>query len=369
MVEYRKGTPRNQIHLFQTCLDELIEEDNIVRFIDAYVESLDMYGLGFKMNENVTGAPAYRPQLKLKIYIYGYLNRIRASRQLEQECGRNKKLIWLMEGLQPDFKTIADFRKDNRKALRNVFKDFMKYCHRLGLISLRVAAIDGTKIRGQNGLNEVYRREKIDEIEKDLDERVKRYLKEMDELDEREEKEGLEINKQKVAEITRKIKRTRRKQEKLEEAKDFFENHPKEQKYCATDPDYRLQKDKGTAHPGYNAQVAVEEKNKLIVVSDVTNENNDKKQLTPMVEKVKEVKSQLSIEEQTDGVADAGYFSEKGVLKNKDDENVRITVSPEKESAKPKEESGEQSGAPQEYENKDFHYEGVANRKDSNKDV
>jgi len=125
VIEYRVGTPRNQISLFQNSLEELIERDNVVRFIDAYVESLNMSKLGFHMHENRKGAPAYRPQLKLKIYIYGYFNKIRASRLLEVECGRNREMMWLVEGLRPDFKTIADFRKDNPKALKNVFKEFV----------------------------------------------------------------------------------------------------------------------------------------------------------------------------------------------------------------------------------------------------
>ena len=116
MIEYKVGTPRNQIYLFQHTLEELIEPDNVVRFIDAYVESLEMAKLGFRMHENSKGAPAYRPQVKLKIYIYGYFNRIRSSRLLETECGRNREMMWLVEGLRPDFKTIADFRKDNRES-------------------------------------------------------------------------------------------------------------------------------------------------------------------------------------------------------------------------------------------------------------
>jgi transposase len=148
VIEYKAGTPRDQIYLFQYSLEELIESDNVVRFIDAYVESLDMGKMGFRMHENRKGAPAYRPQAKLKIYIYGYLNRIRSSRLLETECGRNREMIWLVEGLRPDFKTIADFRKDNPEALKSVFKEFVLFCYKMGLISMKVLAVDGTKLRG-----------------------------------------------------------------------------------------------------------------------------------------------------------------------------------------------------------------------------
>ena len=157
-MNYIEGTSREQIFLFNECIEEIIAEDNIVRFIDAYVESLDMEGLGFKMPKGNTGTPPYKPQLKLKIYIYGYFEKIRGSRRLEKECHRNKELIWLTNSLAPDFKTISDFRKDNHKAFRNIFKDFLKLCHKLQLLSFKVVAIDGTKMRGQNSLNEVYKK-------------------------------------------------------------------------------------------------------------------------------------------------------------------------------------------------------------------
>jgi transposase len=205
VIEYKVGTPRNQIHLFQHTLEELIESDNVVRFIDAYVESLDMAELGFRMHENSKGAPAYRPQVKLKIYIYGYFNRIRSSRLLETECGRNSEMMWLVEGLRPDFKTIADFRKDNPKALKNVFKDFVLFCHKMGLISMRMLAVDGTKLRAQNGLGEVYRREKLEEIERVVEQGLERYFEEMEELDRRQDNEGIGIRKEKVVELTKKV--------------------------------------------------------------------------------------------------------------------------------------------------------------------
>ena len=124
MVRYIEGIPRNQIYLFNECLDEMVKHDNIVRFIDAYVESLDLEKLGFEIPTMTTGASPYRSQLKLKIYIYGYMERIRSSRKLEKECKRNTELIWLTENLAPDFKTIADFRKNNLTALKNLFKEF-----------------------------------------------------------------------------------------------------------------------------------------------------------------------------------------------------------------------------------------------------
>jgi transposase len=326
VIEYRVGTPRNQIYLFQNSLEELIEQDNVVRFIDAYVESLDMGKLGFHMHENRKGAPAYRPQLKLKIYIYGYFNKIRASRLLEVECGRNREMMWLVEGLRPDFKTIADFRKDNPKALKNVFKEFVLFCHKMDLISMRLVAVDGTKLRGQNGHGEVYRRENLAEIERAVEKGLERYFEEMEELDRRQDHEGIQIRREKVVELTKKIQRLTRKKQKVNAAKEFLEIHPEESAYSGTDPDSRLQKDKGMVQPGYNAQNVVEGKNKLIVAADVCNQQTDKRLLGAMVEQTIEVKKELGIEEQSDMVADAGYFNETDVLAYQQEQTIRVTV-------------------------------------------
>ena len=328
MVGYIEGTPRQQIHLFNECIDEMIGDDNIVRFIDVYVEKLDLGELGFKIPVGMTGAPPYRPQLKLKIYIYGYLERIRSSRRLERECNRNKELIWLTGNLAPDFKTIADFRKDNLEALKNLFKEFLKFCHKLELISFKTVAIDGSKMRGQNSLNEVYRKDQMERIEKEIQEKIDNYLKELDELDCIEQKSGVSINKEKVKSVTKRLNKQMKRKEKIGIINKMFEDDPELKIYYATDEDCRLQSDKGKVRPGYNVQTAVDDKNKLIAVADVTNEQNDKKQLGPMIEQVKEQKKELGIGSNTTGVADAGYFTEKGIIDNKDDEDFPIVVSP-----------------------------------------
>jgi transposase len=326
VIEYRVGTPRKQIYLFQNSLEELIEQDNVVRFIDAYVESLDMGKLGFHMHEDRKGAPAYRPQLKLKIYIYGYFNKIRASRLLEAECGRNREMMWLVEGLRLDFKTIADFRKDNAKALKNVFKEFVVFCHKMGLISMRLLAVDGTKLRGQNGHREVYRRDKLSEIERAVGQGLERYFEEMEELGRRQDQEGILIRREKVVELTKKIQTLTRKREKVNAAKEFLETHPEESVYLGSDPDSRLQKDKGMVQPGYNGQNVVEGKNKLIVAADVSNQQTDKKLLGAMVEQTIELKNVLGIEEKSEMVADAGYFNETDVLAHQQGQAIRVTV-------------------------------------------
>ena len=175
-MEYIKGTPRDQLYLFNECIDNLVEDNNPVRIIDAYVESLDLEKLEFIVPELRTGKPPYRSELLLKIYIYGYNERIRSSRRLEKESHRNKEMIWLTERLAPDFKTIADFRKKNKKAIRNVFKEFLIFCKKAGLLSLETVGIDGTKMRGQNNRNNIYRREEIEKVQKRIQDKIEEYL-------------------------------------------------------------------------------------------------------------------------------------------------------------------------------------------------
>ena len=335
MVAYREGIPRQQFVLYQHYLDELVESDSIVRVIDAYVDSLDMQGLGFRMNENETGAPAYRPQLKLKIYAYGYLNGIRSSRRLERECKRNVELIWLTEGLAPDFKTIADFRKDNSLALKGVFKQFLSMCRRLELLQFHIVAIDGTKMRGQNSRNEIYRRDTIEEVETEVQRRVDAYLKELDELDEHEGTHRIRENPEKIEELRRRLEKQQKRAEKVTAIRSLFTDDPQLNTVFGTDEEARLQSDKGKIRPGYNVQTAVDEKHKLIVVAEVTNEQNDKKQLTPMVDHIREEKQVHGIETETSVVADPGYFSEAEIMNNKDREDCRPIVSAAAEGANP----------------------------------
>ena len=355
-MNYIEGTAREQIHLFNECMEELIERDNIVRFIDAYVESLDMRQLGFKMPKGTTGTPPYRPQLKLKIYIYGYFEKIRSSRRLEKECRRNKELIWLTNGLSPDFKTIADFRRDNHKVFRNIFKDFLRLCHKLQLLSFKAVAIDGTKMRGQNSLNEVYKREGIEKVEKEIDEQINNYLKELDEMDKKEQSGSFSINRDKVQEISNRLNKQMKRKDKVEFIKSIFSHDPELKTYFATDNDSRFQSDKGKIRPGYNPQTAVEEKHKLIVVADVTNEQNDKKQLTPMIEQIKEVKDELEVDNKTVAIADSGYYSEREIINNNQD-NFSVVVSPDAEEKKSRDNGDKKREQPIKYQQEDFTYD------------
>lgn len=334
-MEYIQGTPRDQLYLFNECIDNLVEGNNPVRIIDVYVESIDLASLDFILPELRTGKPPYRPELLLKIYIYGYNERIRSSRRLEKECQRNKEMIWLTEGLSPDFKTIADFRKNNKRAIMNIFKEFLMFCKQAGLLSLETVGIDGTKMRAQNSRNNVYRREEIGKIQKRIQEKIDEYLSVLDKEDEKEG-EDIKTNKNEVEEVVNRLKKLKRHKNKVDEIKNLFEGDKSLDIYFATDNDARFQNDGGKIRAGYNSQIAGDEKNKLIIVNDVTNESNDLKQMSPMIMKLEEVKEALGIGSKTKAIMDAGYDSEQEILKNKDNKGIDIIVADKKESSKNK---------------------------------
>jgi len=335
MINYIQGTPRNQLVLFNECLDNIINENNQVRFIDAYIERLDLNKLNFVVRNREIGAPSYREQLLLKIYTYGYLERIRSSRRLEKECYRNDELRWLTCDLASDFKTIADFRKDNKEAFKYVFKEFLKFCHRLDLLSLEITAGDGTKIRAQNGNNNIYKRDTIDEVEKKIQEKIDEYTRTLDENDKKEEYE-LKFD---IEKVTKTLDRLRKHKDKVENIKEVFKNDPDLDIYFANDTDSMFQKDNGRSYPGYNAQIVGDNKNKLIIANDVAKENNDLHQMTPMVKGIREIKEELNIDIKTKTALDAGYFNEQEIIKNSDDESIEIIV-PDPKEVKRKERFG-----------------------------
>ena len=193
MVRYKEGTPRKQLVLYGTLLDDIIKDNNSIRFIDWYVNNLNMKKLEFVLPKSSMGASSYRRSDLLKIYIYGYLERIRSSRRLEKECQRNDEMRWLVCDLKPDHKTISNFRKNNHKALKYLFKNFLKLCKKLKLIDYALIAVDGTKIRAQNSSNNVYNRNTIQYVEKNLDEKIENYLRALDKQDEYEDKNDISV--------------------------------------------------------------------------------------------------------------------------------------------------------------------------------
>jgi transposase len=299
-MSYIEGESREQRVLFPEVLDDYISEENLVRFIDAFVDGLAMEELGFdRTAPQETGRPPYDPRDLLRLYIYGYVNRIRTGRTLERECRRNVELMWLMRKLRPDFKTITDFRKDNRKAFQGVFRQFVLLCKGLGLVGGELVAVDGSKFKAVNSGQRNFSQKKLEERLKKIDEKVERYLDEM----ERGDKEGKDTEIS-VAELKQKI-------EKLKKRKGRYEELLKElgasgqSQVSLTDPESRAMALTPRGEVSYNVQTAVDRKHHLIVEQDVTNEGLDNHQLFSMAQKAQKMLGQNELQV----VADMGYYN------------------------------------------------------------
>jgi transposase len=214
MGEHVEGLNRNQTALFPNTLEEYMDKDNPVRFIDAFIDSLNMEKLSFKHSTpNEVGRPSYDPSDLLKLYVYGYLNQVRSSRKLERECHRNIEVMWLMRKLTPDFKTIADFRKDNINCIKGVFKEFVKLCISLDLFGAKCVVIDGTKFKAANSLDGNFNSKKLVYRMKMIDEHVAKYLAEIEQEDRREDQTShkhAEVLQEKVQKLSDKRKSTLR---------------------------------------------------------------------------------------------------------------------------------------------------------------
>jgi transposase len=301
-MSYVEGESREQRVLFPEVLDDYISEENVVRFIDAFVDGLEMEELGFeRAAPKETGRPPYDPRDLLKLYIYGYVNRIRTGRTLERECQRNVELMWLMRKLRPDFKTIADFRKDNRKAFRGVFRQFVLVCKGLGLVAGEVVAVDGSKFKAVNSGQRNFSQKKLEKRLKEIDEKVERYLDEMERVD----------NKDKQAEMS--AAELKEKIEKLKERKGRYEELLKELNASAnsqislTDGDSRAMALTPKGEVSYNVQTVVDSKHHLIVEQDVTNDRLDNHHLLRMAQSTKQILSQTELQV----VADMGYYNQE----------------------------------------------------------
>lgn len=336
------GTSRDQLNLFEEKLDELLSPDNPARFIDAYVDKLDLKKIGFKIpgTHGGKGRPPYEPSMMLKIYIYGYLNRIRSSRKLETECNRNIELIWLTNRLFPDFKTIADFRKDNKKGIKTIFREFLNLCQKLELLSFQCVAIDGTKKRAKNHLDNIYRKETIEKIGLRIQDQIEKYMEELEKNDKSEEAEYEFLSKN----LTEKLAKLKKSQNKINLIKQVFNENPELEIYFANDIDSRYMKDNNRINAGYNCQTVVDEKNKLIIAEDVTNESNDMHEINSMMNKISKIKEELEIDNTTIMVADAGYFEEREIIEAVKDENFDIYVSHPRDSQAQKTKVKEKDG-------------------------
>jgi transposase len=303
MKRFIEGEDRQQVTLLPECLDDYIGEDNPVRVVDAFVEELDLHALGFEgVQPAVTGRPSYHPSVLLKLYIYGYLNRIQSSRRLEREAQRNVELMWLTGRLAPDFKTIADFRHDNGSGIRNVCKRFVGLCRDLKLFSQAIVAIDGSKFKAVNSRDRNFTPGKIDARQRQIEQSIQRYL---DALETADRTQPTEIEA-KTERLQDKIKKLREQMKQLDSTKEQLKEEPDGQR-SITDPDARSMNSqaKGSGLVGYNVQAAVDARHHLIVAHEVTNIGNDRAQLSKMAKAAGEAMGKTKLQ----ALADRGYFN------------------------------------------------------------
>ena len=294
------GSERSQLLLLPEAIDDYVAADNPVRFMDAFVDGLDLAKAGFtRVAPKATGRPGYAPGDILKLYFYGYLNRVRSSRRLEAECHRNIEVIWLLRTLKPDLKTIADFRADNRKAFRAVFRAFTLFCKDLKLFGRELLAVDGTRIKAVNNKDKNFTRNSLEKFVKAVDERLEEYLKRLDEGDVVEA--GTDGSR--VKNLAEKIEALRKKRGRYDALLAELEKSGESQ-ISLTDSDSRAMAAHTKVGVGYNIQVAVDAKNKMIVEQAVSNDVVDMGLLQRTAEPAREI---LEVE-RIDVVADKGYF-------------------------------------------------------------
>jgi len=308
MKRFVAGADRGQSALLPECLDDFIDETNPVRVIDVFVDALDLAEIGFEgVDPAATGRPAYHPSVFLKLYIYGYLNRVQSSRRLEREAGRNLEVMWLVGRLAPDHKTISDFRKDNGAALRKVCARFVEVCRDMGLLTTSVA-IDGSKFKAVNNRDKNFTRAKVERRRAQLEESVARYLSQLDTADRQEPTEALAA---KVTRLKEKLTKLKEEMGKLAGYEKQMLASP-DQQISLTDPDSRSMatSGRGSGVVGYNVQVAVDTEHHLIVTHEVTNSGSDRAQLANIAKQAKAVLQAETLE----AVADRGYFSSPEIL-------------------------------------------------------
>lgn len=305
MVGFVAGLERSQTSLFPASLEDYVAEDNPVRAVDAFVDGLDLRKLGFTSIDPLdTGRPGYHPATMLKLYIYGYLNRVPSSRRLERECQRNLELIWLTGKLAPDFKTIADFRKDFGEPIRKVCREFVAICRRLDLLSKASVAIDGSKFKAVNARDKNFTQAKMKRRLERIDESIARYMSQLDTAD-RQAAGGADVPAAKVTRLKEKVAKLREEIARLNAIDAQLQASPDKQ-VSLTDPDARSMATSGkdTGIVGYNVQAAVDTEHHLIVVHEVTNVGTDRRQLANIAGQAREELGAETLE----AVADRGYY-------------------------------------------------------------
>ena len=325
MKRFIQGEDRTQATLLPELLDDYVADTNPVRVVDVFVDELDLVQLGFEgVDPAATGRPAYHPAVLLKIYIYGYLNRIQSSRRLEKEAQRNVELMWLTGRLTPDFKTIADFRKDNGKAICKVCRQFVVLCQKLGLFSEALVAIDGSKFKAVNNRDRNFTSAKLQRRMEEIESSINRYLVALDTAD-RQEPAVAKIKRERLED---KIAALKTQMQALKEVEVVLNETPDKQ-ISLTDPDARSMKTRGTGIVGYNVQTAVDAKHHLIVAHEVTNVGSDHDQLTSMA---KQARDAMGTQELT-AVADRGHFKSQEILASHEAGLTVIVPKPETSNA------------------------------------
>ena len=313
MTRFVTGMDRQQTTLLPECLDDFIGESNPVRAVDVFVDALDLRNLGFvSVDPAETGRPAYHPAPMLKLYIYGYLNRVHSSRRLERECQRNLEVMWLTGRLAPDHKTIADFRKDNGPAIKKVCARFVDLCRQMGLLAKTSVAIDGSKFKAVNNRDKNFTEAKMKRRLEQIEESVSRYLAQLETAD--LQAAGGADQEVLAAKTTRLKEKLAKLEEEMAKMKAFEQQMlaAPDKQISLTDPDSRSMatSGKGSGIVGYNVQTAVDTEHHLIVAHEVTNIGTDRSQLASMGEQAKEA---LGTDE-LDAVADRGYFNGEKIL-------------------------------------------------------
>jgi transposase len=320
MKRFIEGSDRSQSTLLPESLDDWVEESNPVRVVDAFVDHLNLAELDFKDAEPaITGRPGYHPSALLKLYIYGYLNRIQSSRRLEREARRNLEVIWLLRRLTPDDKTIADFRRDNGPAIKKVCARFVDLCRQMGLLTKASVAIDGSKFKAVNTRDKNFTKGKVERRRAQLEESVARYLAQLDTADLQEPSETFAA---KSAHLKEKLAKLASEMQKLEAHEQAMLASP-DQQISLTDPDARSMatSGRGSGVVGYNVQTAVDTEHHLIIAHEVTNSGSDRAQLANMG---KQAKAVLGVDK-LEAVADRGYYTSEEI-KACADADIAVTL-------------------------------------------
>lgn len=307
MKRFIEGEDRTQITLLPECLDNYIAADNPIRAVEVFIDELDLGTLGFDgINPAATGRPSYHPAVLLKLYLYGYLNRIQSSRRLEREAQRNVELMWLTGRLSPDFKTIADFRRDNGPAIRNVCREFVLLCRRLNLFSQAIVAIDGSKFKAVNAHDRNFTQAKLDKRIQEVEHSIDRYLSAMETAD----RQASDVTEAKSTHLHKKIEHLKQQMQDLKAMQARLNETPSGQ-ISLTDPDARaMATSTSRGLVGYNVQTAVDATHHLIIAHEVTNVGSDRRQLAKMAKQAQAVMSGQKLQ----AIADRGYFNGDDIL-------------------------------------------------------